>query len=274
MSIYSYFTYQEAIEQKLRERRSGTGPRLTQRQLAEAAGIQPSFFTNVLKRRFDFNPDQLYAIGAALDFSSAERRFLLLLLEYQRSTHKARREELKKEIEGIRKEHQKTERHISIDSVDLSPNAMAEYYLDPFVQLVHVHLNLATYSSDTEKLRVALGLSRQHLQQIIATLVRIGYVKSENGRLKVIASDKHLPKEDPLCGPHQALMRLKSIDQLQRISADERYSVSATLTGSPETRTQLQEAFLKFLKDAEAIVKSAESRHVYQMNFDLFPWEI
>lgn len=158
--------------------------------------------------------------------------------------------------------------------MNLSQNSTAEYYLDPFVQLAHTHLGLAKYAARPEDLCMSLGISKAHLAQILDLLVRIGYVKFEKGEYKVLARNRHLSKEDPLCGPHQALMRLKSIDQMQRLDRNESYTFSATITGGEETQALLQEAFFGFLKKAESTVKAAPSEKILQMNFDLFPWKI
>ncbi len=272
MNIYAHLNYQSAITEIFEERKKQG--KFTLRQLAEAAGIQASFLTNVLKGRFDFSGDQLFAVTEALGVAGSERKYLLLLLEHQRSTHKARMRELKAEIDEIRRQYQKTEKHITAKPVELTPGSMAEYYLDPFVQLAHVHLSLPPFDRNPEALCGALGVSKTHLSQILDVLTRIGYVRPESGRYRVIAQNKHLPKENPLCDPHQALMRLKSIDQLGRLKNEDKYSFSATLSGTDETRTQLQEEFLAFLKKAEAIVKPAESKRAFQMNFDLFSWQI
>ena len=267
MNIYKYLKYRDALKEAIEIKRRLPG-KWTLRQLASATRLQASFLTNVLKGRLHFSADQLYALADHLGFSANERRYLLLLLEHERAGLKARRDELREQIEALRRENQKTEKHVSIKPVELSADAMAQYYLDPFVQLAHVHLNLTRFRDHPEELGPALGLSKKHLAGILDVLVRIGYVRIERGSYQVVAKNKHLPREAPLCGP------LKSIDQMQRLSISETYSFSATLSGNDETKAELQAAYLAFLKSAEAIVKAAPAQKVFQMNFDLFPWEI
>lgn len=273
MSLYKHLSYRMALTEIIDSRRHSP-EKFTLRELAESSGLQPSFLTNVLKGRFDFNADQLYAVAVELGLAEIERRYLSLLLEFERSTHKPRREELRKEIEHSRNEQRKSERHLTAKPVELSHDAQAEYYLDPFVQIVHVLLNLAPYNETPEKLAGAIGVTSGHLTQIFDVLLRIGYIRRFGSTYEVIGRNKHLPRENPLCGPHQALLRLKSIDQMQRLSASEMYSFSATITGTDETREQLREVWLGFLKRAEAIVKPAPSQKAFQINFDLFPWEL
>lgn len=236
--------------------------------------MQPSFLTNVLKGRFDFNADQLFAVSNTLGLAKAEREYLLLLLDHERSVFKPRKEELKKQIEEIRKENQKTEKHLAVKAVELSSDAQAQYYLDPFAQLTLVYLNLSPYDKQPEKLGATLGISQTHLGEILKILTGIGYVQRDGGTYKVLARDRHLPKRNPLSGPHLTLMRLKSIDQLQRLSVNQSYSHSVTLTGTDETKDALSDAYLSFLKKAEGIVRPARSEKVFQMSFDLFPWDL
>lgn len=273
MSVYKHLKYRSALSEIIETRRNLPG-KFTLRRLAEDSSLQASFLTNVLKGRFDFNSDQIFALCGALQLSESEREYLLLLLEHERSVFKPRKDELKKRIENIRKENQKTENHLTLKAVELSSDAQARYYLDPFAQLALVYLNLPPYNKQPEKLGVTLGLSQTHLGEILKILVTIGYVERQGSSYRVLAKDRHLPKRNPLSGPHLALFRLKSIDQLQRLSADQAYSHSVTFTGTEETKDALSDAYLNFLKKAEGIVKPARSEKVFQMNFDLFPWEI
>ncbi len=273
MNVYGYLHYRKAIQEKFDLLKAGPG-RLTLRKLAEDSGLQASFLTNVMKGRFDFSADQLFAVAVNLEFTEKEREFLLLLLEQERCNLSSRKEYLAKVITDLRNENQRTENHISAKPIELSTDTLAEYYLDPFVQLVHVHLNLPEYKNTPEKMAAGLGISKVHLASILSTLDKIGYIKRSKNNYEVIHRNKHLPKDNPLCGPHQSAMRLKSIDQLQRLSSKQSYSFSATITGSEETWEEIRDAYLNFLKKAESIVKVAPSQKAFQINFDLFPWEI
>lgn len=273
MSVFNHLNYRKAIEEIIEIRKKMPG-KYTLRKLSENSGLQASFLTNVLKGRFDFNADQLFAVAEELGLSKVEREYVLLLLDYERSIHKPRREQLKIQIDELRKENQKSEKHLSVKVVDPASIDQSQYYLDPFAQLTLTYLNLKDYGKQPEKLGSVLGISQSHLGEILKLLVKIGYVQIENKTYKVIARNTHLPKQNPLSGPHLTMMRLKTIDQLQRLSSDQSYSQSVTFTGNEETKSQLIDAYLSFLKKAESIVKPAPSEKVFQMNFDLFPWDL
>lgn len=273
MAVYTHLQYRPALEEAIEAKRERRG-RFTLRQLADEIGVQASFLTNVMKGRFDFSADQLFAMAGALGLGESERDYLLLLLEHERSAHAPRREALKKRIDDVRRENQKSEKQLAIKVMELSPDEQAQYYLDPFAQVALVHLNLPPYDRQPDKLAGALGISRKHLAEILEILVRIGYVRKEGGVYRVLARNKHLPARNPLSGPALTLLRFKSLDQLQRLTSGEAFSHTVTLTGTAETKERLSDAYLAFLKKAEAIVKPARSEKAFQMNFDLFPWEL
>ena len=273
MSIYRYIDYREAIKYFLEIKRKLPG-KLTLAALAKDSGLQPSYLTNVLKGRFEFSADQLFALSTELGCSEAERDFMLLLLEHSRSTHKRRRELLRAQIETVRKQNQKTEKQLSVRVVEPSTDLQFQAYLDPFAQLVLIHLKLPPYNTQPEKLCFALGISQPHLRQVLDLLLKLGHVRLEGATYNVMTLNKHLPKSSPLSGPHLALMRLKSLDQLQRLSPEQSYTHSVTFTATDEVMQELSDAYFQFLKKAEAIVKPAPSEKAFQMNFDLFPWRL
>ncbi len=273
MSIYKHLSYRDALNEIIQNRRHLPG-KFTLRKLAEACALQASYLTNVLKGRFDFSNDQLFALASELGLKVLEREYLLLLLDYERATHKPRREDLKRKIDSARRENLQSEKHLDIKAVEHSSAAQIHYFLDPFAQLALVYLNVEPYKNSPEQLGSVLGVSQSHLGEIFKTLLANGYVEQEGARYKVKSHNKHLPKRNPLSGPHLTLMRLKALDQLQRLAADQAFSHTVTFTGTTETKQQLSEAYLEFLKTAETIVKPAVSERVFQMSFDLFPWDL
>lgn len=273
MSVYRYLDYRLCIKELFEARQTEPGQKWTLRRLAALAGVQPSFVTNALKGRAEFSADQVYAIADALRATADERRYLVLALEHQRSINRARKQELRAELDELRMKHSRTEKHLALAKpVQANADDLAEYYMDPFAQVAHVFLGVPSSAASPDSIADALGVSKARLAAAFAVLERVGYARREKGKWILLERNKHLPKDSPLCGPHQTIMRMKSIDQLQRLAPDAKYSFSATFSGTEETRAQIQDAFLAFLKKAEAIVGEAESKSAFQMNFDLFPW--
>lgn len=273
MSLYKHLEYRPALQEIIEKRRKLPG-KFTLRKLAEASDLQASFLTNVLKGRFDFNADQLFAVATALELTPSERDYVLLLLDHERSVHKPRRQDLRREIERQRQENLRTEKNLAQKAVELPSDAQAQFYLDPFAQLVLMYLAIPPYNKTPERLGSVLGISQQHLGEILKILIGNGFAAQEKGVYKVLLRDRHLPKRNPLSGPFATMIRLRSLDQLQRLSLEQSYSHTMTFTATMETKEQLSDAYVSFLKKAEAIVRPAAEEHLFQMNFDLFPWSL
>ena len=257
------------------QRTKRADPQLTYARVAEHARVQPSYFSNVLKGRGDFSGDQLFLVCNALKIEEVEADYLALLLEWERSAVVTRKQALKKRIDEIRRDRLRTHRHLKAKPVTLETLDEAAYYLDPFIKIIHVYLDLPTYAREPERIRNELGLSAERLELAIRSLEKLGMVEQDSsGVYKVLIKNRHLPQSSPVCLPHQALLRLKSAEQLSRLPEEKRQHVSVTFSTSSSVAEKIHEEFLRFLSSAETLVKSSSGQRVFQMNFDLFPWSL
>lgn len=272
MGIFQYESYREAI-QSLLQKKKAQHSSLTLSSLAQGCLIQPSYLTNVLKGRADLNSDQLYRLGEQLSLNQEETEFLLLLLEIQKTQHEKRRRELRERIQKTRSKQLRAEKNISAKSVTLSVEQTEKYYLDPYVQLVHIYLTIPTGKKTLHDLAGKFSVSSLRMQQVLNVLEEVNCIRKRGSRYEIISEGKHLARESVLLKPHQQLLRLKGLEQLQALPPEQIYSFSATISTSPEVRTKIQGEFLKFLKIIEKMVRESEAEKLYQVNFDLFPWE-
>ena len=272
MSIFEFDSYTEAIQSVFQARKADQ-PSLTLSGLAQKCLIQPSYLTNVLKGRADLNSDQLYRLCELLDLNSEKYDFLLLLLELRKTQYEKRRSELKQKIKKLRSQELRAEKNISAETVKLTAEQAEKYYLDPYLQLVHIYLTIPKGKKTVEELAVKFSVSITRMLQVLNTLEEIHYIQKKGKKYEVLIEGRHLPRESAMLKPHQQLLRLKSLEQMQALPQELSYSFSATISTSPEVRTHLQAEFLKFLKTAEKLVKNSDAEKLYQINFDLFPWE-
>ena len=273
MSAYEFDSYTEALESANAKKKLHTSG-WTLIQLASACDMQPSYVTNVLKGRAHFNSDQLFKVCEALGIGSEESDYLSLVLEWQRTQVAKRKSILKKRIDKIKQQQLRAEKNLEVKKVDLSPVDLERFYLDPLVQLVHIFLGSSRGKHNSMSLAKKFKVSELQMQGVVKVLEEIKYVRRKEGHLEVLIEGRHLPSDSPMLKPHQILMRVKSLEQMQRLAGDEIYSFSATISSSVEVKNKLKSEFLKFLKNAEKLVRANEGEELLQMNFDLFPWDI
>lgn len=273
VSLFLHTDYRAFLKSAIEQRK--THRKLTLRDLAQSAGIQPTYLTNVLMNRANLNQDQLYALGEALDLTKEERDFSALLLEMDRASNPNRKKEILQQIEKIQKGSLKTAKHLPSREVEAGGIEEQEYYLEATTSLVHVFLRVPKYAKNPKLIGEELKLSPSKLQQTLKLLEKNGFIRwdAKHSRYSVEKHTRHLSAESPLCFPHQLLMRLSSLQRIQILPTEDRNTISITYFANKEVRREIHSEFLSFLKKADKLVAdSKDDNEVFQMNFDLFPW--
>ena len=272
MQIFQFESYTDALQAAYQERKAAASG-MTLSGLAQMCLMQPSYLTNVLKGRADLNSDQLYRLCELLQLNDEECEYLLLLLELKKTQYEKRRNKIKNKIKTIKSAQLRAEKNISAPEVTLTAEQSERYYLDPYIQIVHIYLTIPKAAKSLEDLAKKFSVAPPRMQEVLKTLEEIGYIQRNGKNYEVVVAGRHLPRESPMLRPHQQLLRMKSLEQMLSLPSEDVYSFSATISTTPEVRTQLQTEYLKFLKSAEKLVKGAPAEKLYQINFDLFPWE-
>lgn len=274
MNLFAETDYRQAIL-ALTERRQALERGFTRARVARDAGLQSSYLSNVLSGRANLNADQLFRIAQSFGLKEEETDYLLLLLEADRCQIPQRRAVLDERIRAVRHAHLKTSAHVSAKKIAADDLSVTEYYLDPYVMIVHVFLGIPRYAKDVSRIAEALGFGMGKLRRVLGTLERLGYAeRARDGHYKLVQSHRHLPEDSPLCLPHQILFRLKSADRLPRLAPAQRYAFSVTFSASEEVYDKIRADFLSYVKKCEASVKSVKHPdRVYQLNYDLFSWD-
>ncbi|MCB0406737.1 MAG: DUF4423 domain-containing protein [Bdellovibrionales bacterium] len=272
MDIFGYTEYRKAFADLFSHLKEMRGQRWSIALLAKNLGIQASYVTNVTKERAHFSADQIHMIGESIGLSNLETEFLVLLMEWERSTFLQRKKQLKKQIAEFQHRHLSSQRYVESNKLSLSDTDLQTYYLDPHIELIHLYLGLPGKSQNEKDIAGIFHLSPESVGQIIDFLQSKKLIEFQNGRWVRHRIQQHLSAESPLCQPHQQLVRFQTIEKLGRLEKQDLYTFMATVTMDEDTRLQIQAQFLKFLKKAESLVKSSKPKGIYQLQFDMFPW--
>lgn len=271
-SIYSTSAYREALRGQIQLWKSHEAKR-TLTVLAKNAGLQLSYLSNVLNDRAHLSSDQVYALARETGCDAAETDYLLLLLEHERTGITARRKELERTIRNLQAEQLSTKKHLKAETLEMSLEDQARYYLDPFHQLIHLFLSMRPGTTSVQ-LGQEFGLSPAHVARVLQFLERVGIVTAKKAGFAANTPVSYLPHESPITVAHLQQMRVKALDQIQRLLPSQRYAFSVTITADHEARLKIEREFSKFIQTVEKIVTAAPSEHLYQLNFDLFPWQV
>lgn len=271
ISVYKYLEYRAwAKEASQLWKKAAAGRTLN--LLAQKIGVQPPYFTNLLKQRVHLNSDQLYALCEALGLSGEEQDYLLLVLDYERSSHIERKKQLRLKIDQIRKSKLRSESHLKAEKIEINSESQIELFLRPELYLIYFFLSIPRYSENLALVASSLGLNLNTVESSIKELISLGYLEIRDQTLQKTKKHFHLSKDSPLCEPHQNLLRFRSLYHQQNLLPEDRYNFSVTFTATKETRERIHRHFLKFLSEIEPWVEESPSEEVFQLNLDLFNW--
>ncbi len=273
MSIYSAQNYKDVLKNTLLSKKERMGAKgYTFQKMAEVCGVQKTYLSKVLSREGHLTSDQLFLACEYLSLSLEERQFTFLLYELEKSYVEKRKEEILKEIRNIRRKHQTTDSHIKGQKVSVVAEDMSQFYLDPLQQIVHMFLSVEKFARSPSSICEILNIPKLKLTEILKKLESLKVVHYKNDRYFVSEDNLHLNSSSYLYPAYRKLMRLKAMEQIERLNSDQSYNFSVVFSTQPEIKDRIHKEFLELLTKSQKWISAAKETEVYQMNFDLFTW--
>lgn len=276
MGLYQQTDYRKALRDILDERKRADAS-LSFASYADAIGVQKTFVSKVLGGNAHLSDDQLYLTFNYLNLSKDESSYFRLLYDYARSGLHNRKKEILSEIRKIQEEKRQLKLHTQSEvQMPATNEDLSEYYLDPLNLIVHAFLSIPKFSLNPALVADSLEIPIEMLNLILERLKRLKIIEYTKlgGKTTVLRYALHLDVNSVYCKPHQQLFRLKSAEQIAKLSPDQRFVYSLTFSADHEIKGQIQEMYLEYMKKVEKMLDSKVSSEdvVYQINFDLFPW--
>jgi len=124
VNIFEQTDYRSILRSVIGEKRKINSSVNFQRA-SEAAGVQKSYFSKVMKGDANLNSDQLFLISEYLGFTKFEREYIESLLERERSGLKRRQSLLEREAGRIRKTQLDSNKYLGLGTVDATNESLA-----------------------------------------------------------------------------------------------------------------------------------------------------
>jgi uncharacterized protein (TIGR02147 family) len=271
MNIFVENNYRQVLKRFVEERKA-VDTKFHFQAIADATKIPKSYISKVMTQKAHFNQDQLYLFCDHVGMNDHQRKFMSLLLEWERCVVKKRKSALNEEINLARAAALDTQKHIQASTDAIDEQIIRDYFLEPWHQIVHICLSIPKYQTNANALAADLNISASRLRTIIANLEGWGVIEHTKGSFRTLIKNFHLPKTSPVFSAWRNQLKLFSMERLGRSDSEEDYSFMATFSATPKVRDKIKGEFLEFLKKTEALVRSSPQEAAFQVNFDLFGW--
>jgi plasmid maintenance system antidote protein VapI len=271
-SFYTIQSYRRLIASAISERKLFESA-FTAQRLAEEIGIQKSYLSKVLSNKAHLSSDQIFLVGKFFQWTEDQTDFALKLLELERTGVQARKNQLQQQISEIQQKHLQIAKAIELPALEADLEALQEYYLSPWVQLIHVCLSIPRYAKDLALLAQDLQLPEKVVSSAVKILLKLKIVRERRDRgFEVLLQEIHLSKTSPVFHAWQTQIRLSALHRLRAAPHPSDYNFNVLFSADESTRVRLQDEILSLLKSAENHVKDSAERDAYYMSVDLFRW--
>lgn len=148
--------------------------------MAEAAGCQRSYLSQVIHGNVHLVPDHAYGLSQYFGLSDEEREYFITMLEYARATSEDYKEHIRGKLQEL-----KGEKH---SEQKVAPKS---YFSSWHWSAIHLLTNLPEYQSP-KKLAEFLRLPEDSVRLSLETLAKVGLVKKEKQTWKFAQANSSL----------------------------------------------------------------------------------
>lgn len=262
-NIFTYKSYKKYIQDLIMSYGRGSVGKL-----AEAAGCNRTYLSQVLNSKIQLIPDHIYGIADYVGLASDEQDFLILLLLYERSASRKIQDKLKAKIDEINQANLVLSKKISEkkDSSEIPELFKMKYYSTWKYAAIHTLTSVVGFQT-TSAIAKKVGISETTALIQLKELRDMGLVKQVGNRWIHSGKNIHTPAGSSHTALNHLNWRLRSIEDVNN-----KHSVHYTTLFSLNVGDWdiLRKQLLSYIEQQRDQIHKSGSEEVYCFCCDLF----
>lgn len=264
-TIFDFLDYKAYLKALIRSRPGGG--RGFRSELAQAAGVQRTFITQVLGGSSHLSLEQAVRVSRFLGHSDEELDFLLLLIEYGRAGSELLREQLRRQIKARINERLVLRRRLQSQKA-LPLEAQLRYYSAWFYSAIRVALGVPELRTP-EALSRRLSIPEATVREVLEFLLGCGMIQKNGAHYAGAPFHLHLGTDSALLTRLHSNWRIRALSSLQQEGPrDLHYSYAMSL--SREDALELKAMLVKYLEELQRKVIASRDETVFALCLDFF----
>lgn len=264
MKIFTFRDYREYIRFKIEENRATRG---YQSMLADAAGCQRSFLSQVLNSHVQLTPDHAAGMARHWGLSEDEGDYFLLLVQHARATSPHLKQRLEKKMRDLREAGEDLSHRLK-DARQLVGQQEVAYYSAWYLSAVHTLLSIPEFRTEkaiSQRLNLPLAL----VQSALGTLESLDLVQRRGAAWAVKRFDLHLGNRSLFAANYHCNWRQKAIIRIQEQHAEDiHYTGVHTL--SRKDLERVKELIRECIERAREVIAPSPEEELICFSVDLF----
>jgi uncharacterized protein (TIGR02147 family) len=273
VSVFSFKSYKEYLRAKLAEQSAVRG---YQARMAEAAGCQPSYLSQVLTGKTELTPDHAASLALYLGLHGLDLDYFLNLIHYSRATSLVGRQLFEKKMEEIQSTYRKLSERLSRQenstAIEIAGDAdstlKAEYFSSWTWTAVHIATSLPAFNT-TALISKKLKLPAERVQHILETLTQWGLVTLRDGQWSFAKSGFHLASDSPMTEPNHLNWRSRAVNDIQ-LGRPESLHYTSVFTMRRSDFDRIKEILIKAIEETRGVIGPSEPEVTYSLLCDAF----
>lgn len=262
--VFQYTSYVKFLAAELQANHHIRG---YQSRMAEAAGCQRSYFSQILKEKIPITIEQAYGLAAYLELTPEETDYFLTLAQIQRAGTVALKKYFETQAERLRSASRSITKQMN--SRQLPAEVMQEYYANWYWMAIHVLVAIPGFDS-AKKIASHLNLTEDLVNRSLSKLVSWGVVVPNKKGWSVAAYDLHLSDASPLTQINHSNWRTRAKVDIDK-QCDQSLHYTAVFALSKQDADAIRTEFLMRLVELRKQIQPSPSEEAYALTLDWFP---
>jgi uncharacterized protein (TIGR02147 family) len=264
LNVFEFINYKKFLKEILKQNKTYRG---LSKKLSEAAGCQPSYFSQVLNTKIQLVPDQGYGITHFLQFSADEKSYFMLLLEYERASTLGFKNHILTQLKSLQESYNKISKLLDRKK-NQDNDFIPTYYSSWIYAYLHVLSSIPQFQK-IENISAHLSMNKEQVLAYLIELEKANLITKENGLWKHSGQEWHLDRESPFINLHHFNWRSAAM-----ADANNRQNNSTHFSGvysiSKSDYIMLHSKVNTFLKELNSFCSSSGTEEIVVFCLDLF----
>jgi uncharacterized protein (TIGR02147 family) len=264
MNVFEFNDYRKYLQENIEQNQLVRGYRA---RLAEAAGCQKSFFSQVLNSSAELSSDHAANLSQFWQFNFEETSYFVDLVLLVRTGSPAFREVIRERLRAAREKHINLEARFAWPKIERSEQE-ALYFSSWYWSAIHVITAIPQWRT-TSSIARRLNLSVKLVEDILQQLNHMGMVKEHKKEWQITEKLLHLPQSSFMTEMNHLNWRQRAMNNIQLQDASAiHYSLVFAL--SAEDFSRLREILVNQIQSFHKIIGPSVSEEIACFTCDLF----
>lgn len=264
MKIFSHDNYLNVLKDAIKENGKVYGYRA---QLAEAAGCQRSFMSQVLHGKADLLLEHAAGLAKFWNLTDGESDFFILQVSIARAGSPQLADILRKRLNRAREDNENLRTRFN-KSTSIQNDSLLSYYSSWHLRAIHMALTVPAFQTPSALAR-RFELPLTVILQSLSKLEELGLAQTSGKEWSAIKTNLHLGKESVANTIAHSVWRQQAVLKSQ-ILENTGIHYTAIYTLSAKDVDHLKKMMLEFIDSTRKMVEPSEPQEMMVMTCDLF----